>query len=103
MTSSPSDVWARCVHAGVAIKVPEEEVQLEEELVRCVMNLLNRPLGLLSLEASAQLLPLLAGSAMDSSSVYVKCNLLKLLTIMAESGASGFESVLNALDYQKVG
>lgn len=37
---------------------------------------------------------------MDSTSSYVKCNLLKLLTIVSESG--GYESVMNALDYQKV-
>lgn len=39
---------------------------------------------------------------MDSTSSYVRSNLLKLLTILAESGESGFESVMNALDYQKV-
>ncbi|CAM9427813.1 unnamed protein product, partial [Sphacelaria rigidula] len=83
-------------------QVPEEEVELEEELVHCVMVLLNKPEGLFTLEASSELLPLLAGSAIDSSSSYVKSNLLKLLTIMAESGSSGFESVMNALDYQKV-
>lgn len=42
------------------------------------------------------------GSAIDSSSNYVRCNLLKLLTIVAESGPSGFESVTNALDHVKV-
>ncbi|CAN0079976.1 unnamed protein product, partial [Hapterophycus canaliculatus] len=41
-------------------------------------------------------------SAIDSSSNYVRCNLLKLLTIMAESGPSGFETVMNALDHVKV-
>lgn len=41
-------------------KVPEDEVQLEEELVHCVMILLNKPQGLMTLEASAELLPLLA-------------------------------------------
>lgn len=42
------------------VQVPEEEVKLEEELVRCVMILLNRPQGLMTLEASSDLLPLLA-------------------------------------------
>lgn len=42
------------------------------------------------------------GSAIDSSSNYVRCNLLKLLTIVAESGPSGFETVTNALDHVKV-
>ncbi|CAM9520938.1 unnamed protein product, partial [Hapterophycus canaliculatus] len=41
-------------------EVPEEEVKLEEELVHCVMILLNKPQGLMTLEASSDLLPLLA-------------------------------------------
>lgn len=41
-------------------KVPEEEVLLEVELVHCVMILLNKPQGLVTLEASSDLLPLLA-------------------------------------------
>eukprot|EP00903_Cladosiphon_okamuranus_P008076 g7790.t1 len=83
-------------------EVPEEEVKLEVELVRCIMILLNKPQGFMTLMASSDLLPLLAGSAMDSSDNYVKCNLLKLLTIVTESGPSGFESVTNALDHVKV-
>ncbi|CAN0249613.1 unnamed protein product, partial [Ectocarpus fasciculatus] len=83
-------------------QVPEEEVKLEEELVRCVMILLNKPQGLMTLEASSDLLPLLARSAIDSCSNYVRCNLLKLLTIVTESGPSGFETVTNALDHVKV-
>lgn len=43
-----------------ASQVPEEEVKLEEEVVRCVMVLLNKPQGLLTLEASSNLLPILA-------------------------------------------
>lgn len=41
-------------------------------------------------------------SAIDSCSNYVRCNLLKLLTIVTESGPSGFETVTNALDHVKV-
>ncbi len=41
-------------------------------------------------------------SAIDSSSNYVQCNLLKLLTIVAESEPSGLEAVINALDHVKV-
>lgn len=41
-------------------QVPEDEVKLEEELVHCVMVLLNKPQGLMTLEASSDLLPLLA-------------------------------------------
>ncbi len=41
------------------VQVPEEE-KLEEELVRCLIILLNRPQGLMTLEASSDLLPLLA-------------------------------------------
>lgn len=41
-------------------QVPEEEVELEVELVHCVMILLNKPQGLMTLEASSDLLPLLA-------------------------------------------
>ena len=44
----------------------------------------------------------LQGSAIDSNSNYVKCNLLKLLTIVAENGPSGHDTVLNALDHVKV-
>lgn len=40
--------------------MPEDEVKLEEELVHCVMILLNKPQGLMTLEASSDLLPLLA-------------------------------------------
>lgn len=50
-------VYVSCVRAA---QVPEEEVKLEEELVRCVMVLLNKPHGLLTLEASSNLLPILA-------------------------------------------
>lgn len=50
-----------CVYVFVSsFKVPEEEVQLEVELVHCVMILLNKPQGLMTLEASSELLPLLA-------------------------------------------
>ncbi|CAM9332216.1 unnamed protein product [Ectocarpus fasciculatus] len=66
------------------------------------MILLNKPQGLMTLEASSDLLPLLARSAIDSCSNYVRCNLLKLLTIVTESGPSGFETVTNALDHVKV-
>ena len=48
-----------CVFVS-SFKVPEEEVQLEVELVHCVMILLNKPQGLMTLEASSELLPLLA-------------------------------------------
>lgn len=48
-----------CV-SNPSFKVPEEEVQLEVELVHCVMILLNKPQGLMTLEASSDLLPLLA-------------------------------------------
>lgn len=37
-------------------------MRLEEELVHCVMILLNKPHGLMTLEASSELLPLLAVS-----------------------------------------
>lgn len=39
---------------------------------------------------------------MDSTNTYVRNTLVKLLTIMTESGQSGFESIMNALDHQKV-
>lgn len=60
-------------------------------------------MGLNSLSAcAALLLRNNQGSAMDSTSSYVRSNLLKLLTIMSASGSGGFESVLNALDNQRV-
>lgn len=40
--------------------MPEGELELEEELVRCVMVLLSKPQGLVALENSCDLLPLLA-------------------------------------------
>lgn len=62
---APKDV-SRCVGPVTGIvwrlQVPEEEVQLEEELVHCIMIILNKPEGLITLEASSELLPLLAVS-----------------------------------------
>ena len=47
---------------GVFVRnqVPEDEVRLEEELVRCVMVLLNKPQGLMTLDTSSDLIPVLA-------------------------------------------
>lgn len=45
-------------------------MQLEVELVQCVMLLLNKPQGLITLEASSELLPLLAVSV-----VVMSCNI----------------------------
>lgn len=42
--------------------MPEEEVELEEELVHCVMVLLNKPHGLYTLEVSSEGIPVLAVS-----------------------------------------
>lgn len=39
---------------------------------------------------------------MDSTSEYVRCSLLKVLTVMVEIGKDGLKVVLNALDVVKV-
>lgn len=39
---------------------------------------------------------------MDSTSDYVRLSLLKVLTVMVETGAAGLKTVLNALDVVKV-
>ena len=39
---------------------------------------------------------------MDSMSEYVRLSLLKVLTVMVETGAAGLKTVLNALDVVKV-
>lgn len=49
-----------CTLAGVQNQVPREEVLLEEELVRCIMVLHDKPQGLITLEASSDLIPILA-------------------------------------------
>lgn len=49
-----------CTVAGVRNQVPQEEVLLEEELVRCIMILHDKPQGLITLEASSDLIPILA-------------------------------------------
>ncbi|CAN0474507.1 unnamed protein product, partial [Laminaria digitata] len=87
--------------------VPREEIESEEEVVRCLMVLFNKRMGnkrmgLSTLEGSANLWPVIARSAMDSSSVYVRTNLLKALTVMVETGNNGLKVVLNALDIVKV-
>ena len=46
--------------ASVRNQVPQEEVHLEEELVKCVMALLNKPQGLMTLDTSSDLIPVLA-------------------------------------------
>lgn len=58
----------------VVVKVPEEEVRLEEELVHCVMILLNKPQGLMTLEASSDLLPLLAVSCDGAAADSMECS-----------------------------
>ncbi|CAM9473179.1 unnamed protein product, partial [Discosporangium mesarthrocarpum] len=41
-------------------------------------------------------------SAIDSTSEYVRCSLLRLLTFMAEHSTQSYEVVMNALDHVKL-
>lgn len=53
-------------------QVPPEEVDVEEELVRCLMVLLNKDTGLSALEGSANLWPVLVVSVNFRDS-WVEC------------------------------
>lgn len=64
--------------------------------------IVGRRRDLLNIIAFDVLCSCVQASAIDSSSNYVRCSLLKLLTIVAESGPGGFETVTNALDHVKV-
>ncbi|CBN78210.1 conserved unknown protein [Ectocarpus siliculosus] len=81
--------------------VPPEEVELEEGVVRCLMVLFNKETGLSNLEGSSNLWPVIVRSALDSTSERVRSSLLKVLTVMTETGQDGLKVVLNALDVAK--
>ncbi|CAM9600608.1 unnamed protein product, partial [Ectocarpus sp. 8 AP-2014] len=81
--------------------VPPEEVELEEGVVQCLMVLFNKETGLSNLEGSSNLWPVIVRSALDSTSEKVRSSLLKVLTVMTETGQDGLKVVLNALDVAK--
>ncbi|CAN0488405.1 unnamed protein product, partial [Ectocarpus sp. 12 AP-2014] len=82
-------------------QVPPEEVELEEGVVQCLMVLFNKETGLSNLEGSSNLWPVIVRSALDSTSERVRSSLLKVLTVMTETGQDGLKVVLNALDVAK--
>ncbi|CAB1097569.1 unnamed protein product [Ectocarpus sp. CCAP 1310/34] len=82
-------------------QVPPEEVKLEEGVVQCLMVLFNKETGLSNLEGSSTLWPVIVRSALDSTSERVRSSLLKVLTVMTETGQDGLKVVLNALDVAK--
>ena len=49
-----------CLCVCIRAKVPDDEICLEEELVSCLMVMMNKPQGLTTLDASSGLIPVLA-------------------------------------------